>query len=156
MKKALAILLVLTFAASAKPPEIQVPWSQLDRELARSRIIIATAPGTQIEGEYLGVQGDELRVRTKRGEVAVARAAIQDLRRVEQPRARGRIIGTVSGVVGGLLLGAVLAVIFIGDDSGDAGQAFAIWLGTGAGAGTLGYFLGREFDRKTTRIRLTP
>lgn len=156
MKRAVVLFLVCTLLAGAKPREIQVSWAQLDRELARSRVMVATGPGKVVEGDYVSVQGDELRIRTNQGEEAIARGAIKDLRRVEQPRARGRIIGTIAGTLGGLLLGAVLAVIFIGDDSGETEQAVAVWLGTGAGMGTLGYFVGKEFDKNTTRIVIIP
>lgn len=143
-------------AAEAKPRELRVPWPQLDRELARSKVMVATGTQPVIQGDYVGLQGEELRIRTKNGEVGVARSAIRDLRRIEPGRARGRIIGTVAGVVGGLALGAFLSYTFVDDDSGQAAEAISIWLGTAAGTGVLGYFIGKEFDKQTTRIVILP
>jgi hypothetical protein len=104
--------------------------------------------GLKVKGEVVAVRAEELVLDAKKDGNS-PRASLVQINLERRRGAWGRTLGTTLGILTGMGLGGFAA---FHTDSGAA--ALTTFLGISGVVGTSGYFLGRQIDRKITKIRI--
>lgn len=155
-----AILLLVSVApevqAARKPLELK--WSELANMVVGHKVAITLTDDLIVGGEVASVRDDSIVLDvtspTKgfpRGNGVVPRAAIQLISLEKTKGAVGRTVGTTLGILMGMPLGALAA-----DKVGGTGQRATTFFLLSGATSTVGYYLGRELDRRITQIKIIP
>ncbi len=142
---------------TAQPAEIH--WNELATLIAGQQVTIPLPGGGAVAGEVLSVRDDSLMLdvsrtsdptRYPKGQTAIPRAGLAQIRLIEHRSNGGRVLGSVVGALLGIVAGAEIAVH--GADSDAAGVATFSAVAVGVTVG--GYFAGRTLDRRTRTLRV--
>ncbi len=145
--------------ASAEPADIQ--WNELATLIVGHHVSIPLAGGVVVEGDALSVRDQALMLdigRTSdsrqypKGQTAIPRASITEVRLVEHRGSGGRILGTVVGALVGMVVGGEIAV------HGTNSEAAAISTFTASAVACTvgGYYAGSGADRHSKWFRIAP
>ncbi len=129
-----------------KPLEMR--WNELAPLISGQRVEVIQHDGLKIKGEVVTVRDAELLLDAK-GNRVVARASVAQINLERRRGAWGRSLGTVLGILTGMTVGGYAAF-----HTDSAGVAIPVFLGVSGGIGTSGYYLGRQIDRRITKIRI--
>jgi hypothetical protein len=157
-----AVLFVsLAPARAAKEERIELRWSELAQAVAGRAVQMVLPDGTIIKGPVLAVASDSLEIEIRKtsnrqaypkGRFAVPRSSVSVLQ-TEETRGPWRAIWTAVGA--GAAVGACTPYLIIADNEGgisSGGAAFVV--GATAGAAVLGYFVGKDTDKRVTIITI--
>ena len=158
----LTVLLGLGFfPASAERGAGDIRWNELAALVVGQHVSMPLVGGAVIKGEVLSVRDDSLMLyirktsdssRYPKGQTAIPRAVVTEVRLVEGRGAGGRILGSVVGALVGMVAGAEIAVH--GTHSEAAGVS--TFTATAIACTVGGYYLGRRADRHSRVLRIAP
>ena len=160
----LPLCVCMLTACSARKPVLSVSVSDTERLrdlLNRKRIDASLADGAQVEGRVREVQDGLLMVDVKESVgpspsgTGLQSIPTDRISTVRFTRHKGykRGLFTTLFTVGGLGLGLIFAV-YLDDGNTWTRTHSAAVAGTAAGAGVLGYFLGRQKDRQNVTVKI--
>ena len=158
---ALFTAIALLNQPAAAADEVQLKWTELGAIAIGHDARLLLPGGAVLRGEIEAVREDSLvmvvaktsdRKTYPKGQNAIPRASVSVVEIGKTRGIAGRVIGTTAGVVGGL----VIAGEIIGHGDLSEGGAIAIFLAGTIGTTVAGYFAGRSFDRRVTRVRVVP
>ncbi len=144
--------------ASAEPAEIR--WNELATLIVGHRVSIPLAGGVVVEGDALSVRDQALMLdigRTSdsrqypKGQAAIPRESVTELRFVEHRGSGGRILGTAVGALVGLVVGGEIA--FRGPNSEAVG--ISTFTASAVACTVAGYYAGKSSDRHSRWLRIT-
>ncbi len=147
-----------TLPAESKPLELK--WTELAPMIVSHRVDLSLNDGGHLRGEAIAVREDTLVLDVRgssgtksypKGSATVPRSAITLITLQGSRGSWGRTLGTTLGVLTGLGIGGYAAAH---TDSG--GKAVSILIAVASGVAVVGYYAGRELDRRTTRITILP
>lgn len=150
-----------TLSAASSPLELK--WTELAPMITTHTVELTLRDGGSVSGEAIAVREDTLLLDVTKssgtpqskqyanGNATIPRSAITLIALQRSRGAWGRTVGTTLGVIIGLGIGGDAAYH---TDSG--GKAVAVLLGVGSGIALVGYYTGRQLDKRTTRIKITP
>ena len=160
----LPLCVCLLTACSARKQVLSVSVSDTERLrdlLIRKRIDVSFADGAQVEGRVREVQDGLLMVDVKEsvgpspsgtGLQSIPTDRISTVRFTRHKGYKRGLFGTLFAV-GGLGLGLIFAV-YLDDGNTWTRTHSAAVAGTAAGAGVLGYFLGRQEDKQNVTVEI--
>jgi hypothetical protein len=162
-----ALLLVPSEGFSAVKDEIQLPWSDIAPLVQDQKVSLVLPGGAAIEGRALAVEADALVLDIKkssdsrshpRGRNSIPRSSVSVVQ-LHQIKGNRRWLGAAIGAGGGGVGGWFLAegVFHVsGEGLNRTSAVVGSVAGLVAGATAIGYFAGREGDRRVTFIKITP
>jgi hypothetical protein len=145
--------------ASTEPAEIQ--WNELAALIVGHHVSIPLAGGVVVEGDALSVRAQALMLdigRTSdsrqypKGQTAIPRASVTEVRLAEHRGSGGRILGTVVGALVGMVVGGEIAVH--GPNSEAAGVS--TFTASAVACTVAGYYAGKSADRHSRWLRIAP
>jgi hypothetical protein len=147
-------------ALSAESKPLELKWTELASMIASHRVDLALSDGGIVSGEAIAVREDTLILDVRRssgtkqypkGNAAIPRSTITLITLERSSGTWGRTLGTTLGVVTGLGIGGYSAAH---TDSG--GVAVAVLVAVTSGLTVVGYYAGKQLDRRSTRITIVP
>jgi len=156
------VMLLTAFAvvAHAGEPAADIHWNELAGLIAGQDISIPLERGA-VAGQVLSVREDSLLMvvqrtsdpaRYPKGQVAIPRANVSEIRLAEHRGSGGRVLGSVVGALLGIVAGAEIAVH--GTNSEAAGVT--VFSAVAVGVTVAGYYAGRGFDRNVRVLHIDP
>ncbi len=148
-----------TFALAQKKP-LELKWAEIAPLVAGHHVEVTLRSGAKIAGEAVTVREDSLVIDVIRsshkekgplGSTAVPRDAIVLIKLERIHGTWGRNMGTTIGVISGMVLGGNA-----GAHINSIGGALTVFGAVTSGVAVLGYFAGKNLDRKFTRIVIVP
>ena len=144
----LVMLVCLSQSLQAANKPLELRWNELAPLISGQHIEAVLNSGLKVKGEVVAVRADELVLDTKK-DGNIPRASLVQINLERRRGAWGRTLGTTLGILTGMGLGGYTAA-----HTDSAGAGLATFLGISGAVGTSGYFLGRQIDRKITKIRI--
>lgn len=153
MKSHLRVVGLLTVLCMAQPmmaetKPLEMRWNELAPLISGQHVEVVQNDGLKFKGEVIAIRDQELLLDAK-GNRTVMRASVAQINLERRRGAWGRTLGTVLGVLTGIAVGGITA-----SHTNSAGAGIPVFLGVSGAIGTSGYFLGREIDRRITKIRI--
>ena len=160
----LSLCVCLLMACSARKQVLSVSVSDTERlrdVLIRKRIDASFADGTQVGGRGREVQDGLLMVDVKKsvgpspsgtGLQSIPTDRISTVRFTQHTRYRRALFGPLFAL-GGVALGLLIVEAEFSGESWSRSDR-AVVIGTPAGAGVLGYFLGRQKDKQNVTVEI--
>jgi hypothetical protein len=145
--------------ASTEPAEIQ--WNELATLIVGHHVSIPLAGGVVVEGDALSVRDQALMLdigRTSdsrqypKGQTAIPRASVTEVRLAEHRGSGGRILGTVVGALVGMVVGGEIAV----HGTNSEGAGISTFTASAVACTVAGYYAGRSADRHSRLLRIAP
>jgi hypothetical protein len=160
------VLMAIFFAANASVADAEshsteIRWTELAPLIVGHTVTIPVERGLTVGGEVLSVREDVLMLDVRRtsdsrrypkGQAAIPRSQVTEVRLVERRGSGGRILGTVVGAIVGVTAGGALGVSI----AGSTRTAIAAGTATAVGCTVGGYFVGRGLDVHTRVLRIAP
>ncbi len=147
-------------SALAESRPLELKWNEVGPMVVSQRVELTLADGSKVKGEAAAVREDSFVIDVKKssggkkyekGSATIPLSSIGLIRLDRTKSSWGRSMGTIIGVVGGLVLGGYAAVHTDG-----AAAGISVFLAITAGTSLVGYFTGRELDRRVTLIKIVP
>ncbi|MBK5292299.1 MAG: hypothetical protein JJE04_11550 [Acidobacteriia bacterium] len=140
-----------------KPLELK--WGEL-AAIVSGHMVEVTVNEGKVKGEAIAIRDDTLVVNVSKtsapgyskGSAVIPKNAITLIKVQRERSTWGRTLGTVVGVVAGLGVGGYTAAHV---DSGGGGVV-AVLVAVTSGIAVLGYYAGKQLDRRQTTIRILP
>ena len=163
----LALLVALLWlgcgASQARQPgQLQLKWDELASRITDTKVAFVLPDGTRVEGKVIAVERTGLRLKVSKssnrktqpkGEHLVARQAISILR-VTEHRKLGRLLGTLGAIA---IAGGIAAASYPDLYEGPVLYIVpSVVAGGIAGAAVGGYYVGKAFDKRVTKISIVP
>jgi hypothetical protein len=140
------LCLVPSVHAESKPVEMR--WNELASLIGGQRVEAVLNSGLKVKGEVIAVRADELLLDSKTNS-NIPRTSLVQINLERLRGAWGRSLGTVLGILTGMSVGGYAAL-----HTDSAKAALPTFLGISGAIGTGGYFVGRQIDRRITKIRI--
>jgi hypothetical protein len=141
MKPAAILLAFFLCFGSAFPMDMDntVPrdnWRAVQLLEKGTSISVTMDSGDKMEGKFLELESNAIRLRVDNQERIYPRANVQEIRQLRVPdsRANGTLIGMGAGTVGGVIAASVSGTLKTGDTAGRQWGAGFIMAGMGFGA----------------------
>lgn len=153
---AVGLLFLATPLYGMKEERLQLKWDELGPVVQGHKILTILNDGSEVQGRVTAVESQAIQVEIskpsngyRRGLNSIPRSKISVLR-MEVTSGSWRALGTAIGGGAGAAAGVPLYMVFENEGNSGSGAGFAAaFIGAGA---TVGYFLGREADRKALVI----
>jgi hypothetical protein len=111
-------------------------WRAVEFLEEGTSISVSMDSGDKMEGKFLGLESDAIRLKVDKKERVYPRASITEIRQLRVPDSKlnGTLIGMGGGMVAGIIAASALGGLSTGDTAGRQWGAALIMAGMGLGA----------------------